>query len=146
HALDDPDGFNPDAISRVDYRTKGEGWAPSGGGIGEMNGGRNWQDTATEQWIRGQSLTDMVIPESRWVAHFYDITGEAKPCSVQLYETHVPLWLDDGIGTNFDFLTAKSYEIAAGRINKLAIPFIPGDTDRDGDCDNDDIIKIATVF
>ncbi len=146
HALDDPDGFSPDAISRVDYRTKGEGWAPSGGGIGEMNGGRNWQDTATEQWIRGQSLTDMVIPESRWVAHFYDITGEAKPCSVQPYETHVPLWLDDGIGTDFDFLTAKSYEIAAGRINKLAIPFIPGDTDRDGDCDNDDIIKIAAVF
>jgi len=34
----------------------------------------------------------------------------------------------------------------AGRINALATPFIPGDSDRDGDCDTDDIVKIAAIF
>lgn len=143
HALDNPIGYNPDALSRVDYRTKGDGWTPAGGGIGEMNGGRNWQDTATEQWIRGSNVMSLTLPR-----HFYyDNVSVPDPCNpVQPYETNVPLWLDDGIGQDYDFLTPNSYEIMAGRINPLAVPFIPGDTDRDGDCDKDDIIKLAAVF
>ncbi|RKY09165.1 MAG: hypothetical protein DRP66_02920 [Planctomycetota bacterium] len=140
HALDDPEGFNPDAISRVDYRTKGAGWAPAGGGAGEMGNGNNWQDMATEQWIRGDSVGPFGFPPS----YYYD-NADNTP-SLQNYKTNVPLWLDDGIGAEYDFSTSQTYEIIAGWINPLAIPFIPGDTDRDGDCDDDDIAKIAAVF
>ena len=34
----------------------------------------------------------------------------------------------------------------AGRLNPLATAYIPGDTDRDGDCDQEDIDKLAAVF
>ncbi|MCA9311884.1 MAG: hypothetical protein KDA21_11800, partial [Phycisphaerales bacterium] len=54
HKLDDPNGINPDCLVRVDYRTKGDGWVPASGATGEMANGNNWQDTATEQWIRGE--------------------------------------------------------------------------------------------
>ncbi len=139
HALDDPSNFGPDAISRVDYRTKGDGWTPSTGGSGEMSNGNNWQDTATEQWIRGESVENSL-------EFFYVNDPNSDPDAVQPYFTHVPLWLDDAIGQDYDFLTARSYEIMAGRINPLAVPFIPGDIDRDGDCDGEDITKIAAVF
>lgn len=140
HALDDPQGFNPDALTRVDYRTKGAGWDPAPGATGEYAAGaKNWQDTATEQWIRGESLDD-------GFTFVYDIGANTNPDAIQPYRTHVPLWLADGIGEDFDFVNFGSYEIAAGQHNKLAIPFIPGDCDRDGVCDSADIAKIAAVF
>lgn len=140
HALDDAQGFNPDALTRVDYRTKGPGWDPAPGASGEYAGGaKNWQDTATEQWIRGESYDTLV-------SFVYDVAANAHPDAVQPYRTHVPLWLNDGAGDDFDFLTPESYEIMSGRVNPLAVPFIPGDSDRDGDCDQDDIDKIAAVF
>ena len=146
HALDDPAGFNPDALSRVDYRTKGAGWAPAGGGTGEMPDGNNWQDTATEQWIRGESTTGNVPSEGNRLGFFYDNSLNPDPIAVQPFDTHVPFWLDDGNAPDFDFGSAGTYEIAAGRINLLAVPFIPGDCDRDGVCDANDISKIAAVF
>jgi len=146
HALDDPAGFNPDALSRVDYRTKGDGWTPADGGAGEMANGNNWQDTATEQWIRGESTTGNVPSEGNRLGFFYDNTPNPDPIAVQPFDTHVPLWLDDENAPDFDFGSAGTYEIAAGRINLLAVPFIPGDCDRDGVCDANDISKIAAVF
>jgi hypothetical protein len=140
HALDDPAGFSPDALTRVDYRTKGNGWTPAGGGTGEMPNGNNWQDTATEQWIRGQSA----MPISQ--QFFYVNATNPDPCAVQPYDTHVPLWLDDGNVPDYNFASADTYRIMAGRINALAVPFIPGDCDRDGYCDANDISKIAAVF
>jgi hypothetical protein len=145
HALDDPAGFNPDALSRVDYCTKGNGWTPAGDGTGEMPNGNNWQDTATEQWIRGQSTSGSVASEGR-LGFFYVNTANPEPDAVQPYETHVPLWLDDGNAPDYNFTAANTFEIAAGRINLLAVPFIPGDCDRDGVCDANDIAKIAAVF
>lgn len=145
HTLDDPANFNPDAISRVDYRTKGDGWAPAGGGTGELSNGNNWQDTATEQWIRGQSIPGSVPGEGRG-GFFYVNDANTDPNAVQPYDTHVPLWLDDGNVPDYNFVAANTYEIAAGRINALAVPFIPGDCDRDGLCDINDISKIAAVF
>lgn len=141
HALDDPAGFNPDALSRVDYRTKGQGWIPMGD-YGEMANGNNWQDTATEQWVRGESVRSSLYP----YPFFYTNTPNSDPNAVQPYETHVPMWLDDGNVPDFNFATANTYEIAGGRINHLAVPFIPGDCDRDGLCDANDIAKIAAVF
>lgn len=144
HALDDPQGFNPDAISRVDYRTKGPGWLPAPGATGQLPNGNNWQDTATEQWIRGELKTTTgggVTPP-----YFYVNTPNANPDSIQPFRTNVPLWLDDGIAPDFDFTTVNFYRVSAGRINPLATPFIPGDADRDGDCDADDIDKIRAVF
>ena len=139
HELDDPQGFNPDCLTRVDYRTKGPGWPASGGGTGELPNGNNWQDTATEQWIRGESIINM--------GRFYlDIAANANVDAIQPYRTHVPLWLNDGVGAEFNFTTPFNYEITAGRVNHLAIPFIPGDSDRDGDCDAEDIAKIVSVF
>ena len=146
HALDDPVNFNPDALSRVDYRTKGAGWAPAGGGTGELPDGNNWQDTATEQWIRGESTTANVPSEGNRLGFFYTNDPNLDPNAVQPYDTHVPLWLNDGNAPDFDFGSAGTYEIAAGRINLLAVPFIPGDFDRDGVCDANDISKIAAVF
>ena len=146
HALDDPVNFNPDALSRVDYRTKGNGWAPAGGGTGEMSNGNNWQDTATEQWIRGESADAVWSTELNGWAFFYSKDPNDDPNAVQKFDTHVPLWLDDGNVPDYDFLTVNTYQIAAGRINHLAVPFIPGDFDRDGLCDANDISKITAVF
>jgi len=146
HALDDPANFNPDSLSRVDYRTKGQGWLPSGGGIGEMANGNNWPDTATEQWIRGESIAGYLPEFGANPVYFYENTTNLEPNTVQPYETHVPLWLDDGNTPDYDFSIAKTYQIAAGRINQLAVTFIPGDCDRDGYCDGNDISKIAAVF
>ncbi|MEZ6086022.1 MAG: hypothetical protein R3E58_19210 [Phycisphaerae bacterium] len=146
HSLDDPNGFNPDALTRVDSRTKGDGWAPVAGATGEMLNGNNWQDTATEQWIRGDtgvSVTMGVVPGPN---NFYANVANPDPDAVQPYEVNVPLWLDDGVGVDYDFTVSMSYQVIPGRINPLAVPFIPGDTDRDGDCDADDIAKIAAVF
>lgn len=142
HALDDPGGFTPNAISRVDYRTKGIGWTPAPNATGEMANGNNWQDTATEQWIRGNVVYKTIM----FVKHYYyENTNNPYP-SLQPYMTNVPLWLDDDIGQDYDFSTAYTYEIAEGRINHLAVPFIPGDCDRDGLCDANDIAKIKAVF
>ena len=146
HALDDPAGFNPDALSRVDYRTKGVGWTPATGATGEMANGNNWQDTATEQWIRGESTGMVFLPGEGRSAAFYSNIANLDPNAIQPYETHVPMWLYDGNVPDFNYSTANTYEIAAGRINKLSIPFIPGDCDRDGVCDANDIAKIKAVF
>ncbi len=137
HALSDPQGIQPDCISRVDYRTKGNGWTPAPGATGQMANGKNWQDTATEQWVRGESVGSSPF--------FYDVTTNPDPNSIQPYLTNVPLWLADGQGVDFSF-TTNSYQIAAGRVNALAIPFIPGDVNRDGVCDAQDITKIRAVF
>ncbi len=141
HALDDPQGFSPDCLTRVDYRTKGPGWDPAPGATGEFAGGaKNWQDTATEQWIRGEStLAGAGI-------FFYDNAANANPDAIQPYRTNVPLWLNDGVAPDFDFATANSYQILPGRINPLSIAFIPGDSNRDGACDQEDLDKIAAVF
>ncbi|MHC4089909.1 MAG: hypothetical protein ACYSVY_06465 [Planctomycetota bacterium] len=146
HTMDDPAAFNPDALSRVDYRTKGDGWPPGGGGSGELLNGNNWQDTATEQWIRGEGTTGNVPSEGNRLGFFYANDPNVDPEAVQPYTTHVPLWLDDGVAPDYDFGPATTYEITAGRINPLAVAFIPGDSDRDGDCDADDISKLAAVF
>ncbi len=147
HALDDPKGYhpdialglNPDALTRVDYRTKGDGWAPAAGAVGEMPNGNNWQDTATEQWIRGEAIRDGSI-FFYWNLENFDVDA------VQPYYVHVPLWLDDGTAPDYDFSADMTYQISAGRLNPLATPFIPGDVDRDGDCDAEDIAKTAAVF
>lgn len=133
HALDDPAAFNPDCLTRVDYRTKGPGWPPVAGGTGQMSNGNNWQDTATEQWIRGDSRTTSG-------------SGSAMPYFFINTSVLVPTWLNDGQGVDYDFGTLNSYQLMAGRVNPLATAFIPGDVDRDGDCDADDIAKIAAVF
>lgn len=166
HGLGDPYGFNPDCLTRVDYRTKGPGWAPPpfGAGTGELAGGNNWQDTATEQWIRGEVLQCISgCPGAGGAPQFfYDNSAVAAPDPSdpdaiydpsnpgasynQLYRTNVPLWLNDGVGADFNFGAASTYQVMAGRVNPLAVPFIPGDADRDGDCDADDIAKIAVVF
>ena len=145
HALDDPAGFNPDALSRVDYRTKGNGWSPADDATGEMANGNNWQDTATEQWIRGESISGSVSGEGR-LGFFYVNAANPEPDAVQPYDTHVPFWLYDGNSPDYNFGSANTYEIAAGRTNLLAVPFIPGDCDRDGFCDSNDILKTAAVF
>ena len=142
HALDDPAGFNPDALSRVDYRTKGQGWTPRGN-YGEMANGNNWQDTATEQWIRGESVRR--TSPSPYI-FFYSNAANSDPNAVQPYDTHVPLWLDDEIAPDFDYSTAQTCEINGGKINTLALSFIPGDGDRDGVCDANDIAKIKAAF
>ncbi|MCG3126987.1 MAG: hypothetical protein CHACPFDD_01843 [Phycisphaerae bacterium] len=145
HALDDPNGINPDALARVDYRTKGNGWPAQGGGAGELANGNNWQDTATEQWIRGESLVGSGGQGGN-PQLFFDNTANADPDAVQPYNTHVPLWLDDASAPDYNFTAANTYQIMAGRINPLAIAFIPGDVDRDGDCDASDISKLSAVF
>jgi len=145
HALDDPQGLNPDVLTRVDYRTKGDGWAPAGGGTGQMGNGNNWQDTASEQWIRGESINGSGGEgASPWF--YYSNADNDNPDAIQPYETQTPLWLDDQVGDDFDFTTAQYYQIMAGRVNPLAVTYIPGDCDRDGDCDQEDIDKLAAVF
>jgi hypothetical protein len=147
HAIDDPANFNPDALSRVDYRTKGPGWAPAPGATGEMAGGNNWHDTATEQWIRGESIPGYLPEFGGAPVYFYLNDPNSDPSAVQPYDTHVPSWLYDGNTPDYNFAPyTYTYQIAAGRINPLAIPFIPGDCDRDGVCDANDIAKIAAVF
>lgn len=145
HALDDPQGINPDAMSRVDYRTSGPGWPPAAGATGEMSNGNNWQDTATEQWIRGESIVGTGGQGSA-PQIFYDNGANPDPNSIQPYFTNTPLWLSDGVGVDYDFSTSFTYQIMAGRVNPLAIPYIPGDSDRDGDCDAADIARVAAVF
>jgi hypothetical protein len=145
HGLDDPQGINPDVLSRVDYRTKGNGWTPATGGVGEMANGNNWQDTATEQWVRGESLVGSGGQGSS-PQMFYDNAANPDPNAIQPYNTQVPLWLNDGAGSEYNFSAQNTYQIMAGRVNPLAVAFIPGDVDRDGDCDADDIAKIAAVF
>lgn len=135
HALDDPQDMNPDALTRVDYRTNGDGWLPAPGAAGALPNGNNWQDTATEQWIRGEAVGAEPF--------YYDVA--VNPASIQGFFTDVPLWLSDGMGVEFSF-TPNSYAIEAGRVNQFATPYIPGDTDRDGDADMDDIAKLAAVF
>ncbi|GJM24066.1 MAG: hypothetical protein DHS20C16_04810 [Phycisphaerae bacterium] len=145
HSLDDPNGINPDALTRVDYRTKGDGWAPVAGSTGEMINGNNWQDTATEQWVRGEStviFSGVVVGPN----YFYDNAVNVDPGAIQPFDVNVPLWLDDAVGPDYDFTVQTSYQIMPGRINPLAVAFVPGDSDRDGDCDADDIAKIAGVF
>lgn len=150
HALDDPQGINPDAFSRVDYRTKGPGWTPVAGATGEMGNGNNWQDTATEQWIRGESAaTTATCPPpggNPSPPFFYDNCTNVNPDSIQPFLTNVPLWLNDGAGVDYNFAAQNTYEIMAGRVNPLAVPFIPGDADRDGACSASDIAKIAVFF
>ncbi len=140
HALDDPQGFNPDALTRVDYRTKGDGWIPAPGAIGEMSNGNNWQDSATEQWVRGETVS------AAGPTFFYSNAANINPDSIQPYLTNVPSWLNDGIGADYNFLAANTYKLTPGAENPLATNFVPGDSDRDGDCDADDIAKIAAVF
>jgi hypothetical protein len=145
HALDDPQGFTPDVLTRVDYRTKGPGWTPAPGATGALPNGNNWQDTATEQWIRGETVVGTSGEgSSPWF--FFDNSANADPDAIQPYLTTVPLWLNDGVGTDYNFTTPFTYQVMPGRINPLAVPFIPGDVDRDGDADADDIAKLAAVF
>ena len=145
HALDDPQGFTPDSVTRVDYRVSGPGWLPATGGVGELPNGLNWQDTATEQWIRGENDPNVIFTEDG-VELYYWNESNPNPDALQSYMTNVPRWLNDGVGTNYNFQAFNSYRIMAGRVNPLAIPYIPGDVDRDGDCDAVDIAKIAAVF
>ncbi len=149
HALDDPQGFNPDAMTRVDYRTKGPGWTPAPGATGELPNGNNWQDTATEQWIRGESVVG-TGGQGNPPQFYYSNAANTNPDAIQPYMTNVPLWLDDGSGADYAFVDPNgvgySYQIMPGRINPLATRYIPGDADRDGDADADDISKIASVF
>lgn len=144
HTLDDPQGLNPDALTRVDYRTEGPGWTPAPGAVGELPNGNNWQDTATEQWIRGESVVG-TGGEGNPPQFFYSVAPNDNPDAVQPFTVHVPGWLADGVAPDFDF-GSVNYQLMAGRLNPLAVPFIPGDVDRDGDCDADDIAKIAAVF
>jgi len=148
HALDDPQGFNPDGVTRVDYRTKGDGWPAAPGATGELPGGNNWQDTATEQWIRGESVGCYFDCPGAGdpPQFFYDNADNDNPDAIQPYVTNVPLWLADDVPPDYDFSTGFTFQIMAGRVNPLAVPYIPGDADRDGDCDAEDIAKIAAVF
>lgn len=140
HTLADPEGFNPDCLVRVDYRTRGPGWDPAPGATGEYAGGmKNWQDTATEQWIRGDTIN---VTGTLYL----DNGANADPNAVVPYRTHTPIWLRDGLGVDYNYTMSNTYAVSSGRVNPLAIPFIPGDTDRDGDCDADDVAKIAAVF
>ena len=145
HALDDVQGFHPDALTRVDYRTSGPGWVPASGATGELPNGNNWQDTATEQWIRGESLTGTGGQGAAPQFYFSNVAN-VNPDAIQPFETQVPLWLNDGTAPDFNFAVASSYQIMAGRTNLFATPYIPGDVDRDGDADLADIGRIAAVF
>lgn len=145
HALDDPQGINPDLLARVDYRTKGPGWPPAPGATGALPNGNNWQDTATEQWIRGESVIG-AGGEGPAPQMFLDNAANPNVDAIQPYNTQVPLWLNDGVGVDYNFAAANTYQIVAGRLNPLAIPYIPGDSDRDGDADTDDILKLRAVF
>lgn len=149
HALDDVQGFNSDMLIRVDSRVTGTGWVPTAGATGEYAGGtRNWQDTATEQWIRGDSVQCDACPGQGAAPRFFmDNTANTNPNVIpgQPYRTQVPLWLNDGVAPDYSF-AVNSYQIMAGRVTPLSIPWIPGDIDRDGDCDAADIAKLATRF
>jgi hypothetical protein len=90
HALDDPQGFNPDCLTRVDYRTTGEGWKPALGATGEMLNGNNWQDTATEQWIRGESITGS-FGEGNYPYFYYSAMPNDNEDAIQPYDTNVPV-------------------------------------------------------
>lgn len=144
HALGDPQGMNPDALTRVDYRTKGPGWAPAAGGTGQLPSGKNWQDTATEQWIRGEML-QASVGVGPFPPFFYSVAPNVDPNAIQPFVTQTPAWLADGQGADFSFATAN-YQVMAGLVNPLAVPFIPGDADRDGDCDGDDVTALRARF
>ncbi len=145
HQLGDPQGFDPDVLIRVDYRTKGPGYPPQPGATGQLPNGNNWQDTATEQWIRGESIQALSGGLPPFPAFFLDNHANVDPNAQMPYLTYVPRWLNDGIGVDYSF-ALQSYQILGGQANALAIPFIPGDADRDGDCDADDIQKIVGLF
>lgn len=146
HALDDPQGFNPDCLTRVDHRTKGPGWPPAPGATGPLLNGNNWQDTATEQWIRGESRVG-TGGVGNPPQYFYDNAPNANPDAIQPYMVQVPLWLDNGVAPDYDFIDPNNaYQIMPGRVNPLSIPYIPGDANRDGIADFDDIAKLAAVF
>ncbi len=144
HNLGDPQGFNPDCVARVDYRTKGPGW-PAYSGTGQIPGGNNWQDTATEQWIRGDTVVFGNGPNG-FPYIYFDIGANTNPDAVQPYRTHVPQRLNDGSPPDFNFTTPNTVPVTAGRINPLAQAFIPGDVNRDGICDSADIAKLAAKF
>lgn len=144
HALGDPQGLNPDALTRVDYRTMGDGWTPAPGATGALPNGNNWQDTATEQWIRGETVLMLSVGQGAGPWYGFDNGSNLNVDAIQPYFTQVPTWLADGSGTDYNF--GADYQLMPGRINPLAVPFIPGDSDRDGDCDADDIAKLAAVF
>lgn len=143
HALDDPQGFNPDSLTRVDHRMVGIGWLPAAGGVGQMANGRNWQDTATEQWIRGENT---VAFSKDGPTIYYDNSANTNPDAIQPYNTHVPRWLADGVPPDYSFSIFNTYRLMAGRLNPLAIPYVPGDVNRDGRCDQADIEHMAAVF
>ncbi len=148
HALDDPSGFNPDALTRVDYRRNGPGWTPAPGATGEMANGNNWQDTATEQWIRGETtLGTQGFGNAPFFYYLTDALTDANDIAEapQPYTTHVPSWLADGQGADFQFV-AESYQLLPGIPNPLQVPFIVGDFDRDGDADDDDAKLMGQVF
>lgn len=144
--LADPQGINPDCLTRVDHRLTGTGYPPAPGATGEMANGNNWQDTATEQWIRGESTLTGAGEGGAPPYMFFDNGPNANPDAIQPYLTQTPLWLADSVGVDYDFSQPTTYQIMAGRVNPLAVPFIPGDADRDGDADVDDIARIAGVF
>lgn len=143
HALDDPQGFNPDVLARVDSRRSGPGWVPAPGAIGDMSNGNNWADTATEQWIRGES-TVVIGPMGPEL--YFSNGPNANPDAIQPFTTNVPMWLDDGIGHDYDFSSETTYRITPGRVNPLSHAGIPGDVDRDGDCDSGDIDRLLSVL
>ncbi len=153
-ALDDPQSINPDCLVRVDYRTKGPGWPPAPGAMGQLPNGNNWQDTATEQWVRGESArANSGFGGFAGITFWFSNLPNTDPEATQPFETHVPRWLFDGTAPDVSYATFgtgtstfMNFLISAGRTNPLAVPFIPGDTDRDGDCDAEDITKLANVF
>ncbi len=144
HNLGDPQGFNPDCVTRIDYRVKGPGW-PAYSGTGQLPGGNNWQDTATEQWIRGDTVVGGTGPNG-FPYIYFDINANTNPDAVQPYRTHVPLRLADSNPPDFNYTTPNTTPVAAGRINPFAQAYIPGDVDRDGVCDAADIAKLAAKF
>lgn len=144
HTLDDPQGINPDFLMRVDSRRTGPGWTPIAGATGAMSNGKNWQDTATEQWVRAESIlfgTGVGV----YPYFYFDATANIDVNAPQPYNTHVPTWLADGQGVEWDF-TPTTVQILAGQVNPYVIPFIPGDNDRDGDTDNADIERLRSRF
>jgi hypothetical protein len=71
--------------------------------------GNNWQDTATEQWIRGESVEDLDINFRITTSFFYSNAANADSNAIQPFLTQVPLWLDDMTGDDFDFAQTNTY-------------------------------------
>lgn len=141
HNLDDPQAINPDFLMRVDSRRNGPGWAPLAGATGALANGNNWQDTATEQWVRGETV-QFGSGIGTFPYFYFDATANVDPNAPQPYNTHVPRWLADGQGVDWNFGT-NAVQIIAGQVSPYVIPLIPGDNDRDGDCDANDIARLT---